>query len=172
MRTGGTALDAVEVAARAIEADISEMSVGRGGLPNVLGEVELDAGIMDGRTLRVGAVAAVQNYGHPITLARAVMEKTPHVLLAGAWGRAAGRDIGHGCRDLACGGDHGVWRERFDQFGLDPNAVDDLIEAVATLTRPVHLDPTSATPRKLWQPVGRCPNRRAMIPKVLSTTSR
>ena len=57
LRRGGRALDAVEAACRVTEDDPSDHSVGYGGLPNVIGEVELDASIMDGRTLRAGAVA-------------------------------------------------------------------------------------------------------------------
>jgi beta-aspartyl-peptidase (threonine type) len=56
---------------------------GRGSFLNEAGEVELDAAIMSGRNLRAGAVAAVQNVRNPITLARAVMEKSEHVLLVG-----------------------------------------------------------------------------------------
>jgi beta-aspartyl-peptidase (threonine type) len=82
LRQGGSALDAVESACRFVEDDPTDHSVGYGGLPNVLGDVELDASIMDGRTLRAGAVAAVVGYGRAIRLARLVMETTPHVLLA------------------------------------------------------------------------------------------
>src|SRR5690606_37212467 len=63
LREGGSALDAVELASRIVEDDPDDHSVGYSGLPNVLGEVELDASIMDGRRLQAGAVAAVQGYG-------------------------------------------------------------------------------------------------------------
>src|SRR5437867_513065 len=69
---GGSALDAVEACAKIIEADTTDTSVGRGGKPNVLGEVELDASIMDGTTHRSGAVAALKGYLHPISVAPAV----------------------------------------------------------------------------------------------------
>ena len=84
LRRGGNALDAVEACARIVEADPTDTSVGRGGKPNVLGIVELDASIVDGTTHRVGAVAALVGYLYPITIARAVMEHTPHVMLVGA----------------------------------------------------------------------------------------
>ena len=74
LREGGTALDAVEVACRVTEDDPGDHSVGYGGLPNLVGQVELDASIMDGRTLRSGAVAGLYDYANPITLARKVME--------------------------------------------------------------------------------------------------
>ncbi|MDP9251399.1 MAG: isoaspartyl peptidase/L-asparaginase, partial [Chloroflexota bacterium] len=64
LRKGGSALDAVEACARVIEADPSEQSVGRGGHPNVLGVVELDASLIDGTTHRVGAVGALKGYLH------------------------------------------------------------------------------------------------------------
>src|SRR5260370_32736685 len=83
LRKGGSALDAVEACARVIEADPSDTSVGRGGKPNVLGVVELDASLVDGTDHRVGAVGALGGHLHPISLARAVMERPPHLMLAG-----------------------------------------------------------------------------------------
>ncbi|MEM2443039.1 MAG: N(4)-(beta-N-acetylglucosaminyl)-L-asparaginase [Candidatus Bathyarchaeia archaeon] len=83
LRAGGSALDAVEEAVKVVENDLTIRSVGLGGYPNMLGEVELDASIMDGSTLRAGAVAAVKNVKNPISLARKVMELTPHIMLAG-----------------------------------------------------------------------------------------
>jgi len=80
---GGSALDAVEQGVRLVEADPENHSVGMGGWPNLLGQVELDASIMDGETLRSGAVGALQGYLHPISVARQVMERLPHVLLVG-----------------------------------------------------------------------------------------
>jgi beta-aspartyl-peptidase (threonine type) len=83
LRAGGTALDAVEAGARCVEDDPADDTVGTGGLPNLLGEVELDASIMDGRTLAAGAVAAMRRHANPISVARRVMTDLPHVLLAG-----------------------------------------------------------------------------------------
>lgn len=77
---GGPALHAVEAAVRVLE-DSPLMNAGRGSYPNRDGIVELDAMIMDGRTLDFGAVAAVQRVLHPISLARIVMTQTPHSLL-------------------------------------------------------------------------------------------
>ncbi len=140
LRSGGSALDAVEVAARATEADLSEVSVGHGGLPNVLGEVELDASIMCGNTLRSGGVAAVQGFGHPITIARAVMERLPHVLLAGRGAERFAAELGMEPEDQRTASTMERWRRHFAQFGLDPDALDSLIEAATTLTRPIDLD--------------------------------
>ncbi len=83
LRAGGSALDAVEAGARCVEANLDDDSVGVGGLPNFLGEVELDASVMDGRTLATGAVAALKGFPHPISVARRVMMDLPHVLLVG-----------------------------------------------------------------------------------------
>jgi len=94
LRRGGSALDAVEACARIVEEDPTDTSVGRGGKPNVLGVVELDASIVDGTAHRTGAVAALVGYLHPIAIARAVMERTPHVMLVGAGAARFAREIG------------------------------------------------------------------------------
>ncbi len=83
LKKGGTALDAVEAAARVPEADPNDTSVGYGGLPDRDGHVTLDACIMDEKG-RAGSVTFVQNIMHVVSLARAVMEKTPHVIMSGA----------------------------------------------------------------------------------------
>ncbi len=77
-------LDAIEMGIRVAEADPNVDSVGIGGAPNANGVVQLDACIMDGATHRAGSVAALENFPHPISVARRVMEKTKHVLLVGA----------------------------------------------------------------------------------------
>src|SRR5205823_13613111 len=84
---GRAALDAALAGAQAVEDDPKVNSVGYGGLPNAIGTVQLDACVMDGKTLACGAVAAVENIRHPAALARRVMEKTPHVLLVGEGAR-------------------------------------------------------------------------------------
>lgn len=81
LATGGSALDAVEAAARALEDDPA-FNAGRGSVLNAQGEIELDAAIMDGRTRGAGAVAGVKTVRCPVSLARAVMENSPHVLLS------------------------------------------------------------------------------------------
>jgi len=80
LAAGGTALDAVQAAAVALEDD-PLFNAGRGSVLNEHGEVEHDAAIMCGRTGSVGGVAAVRGVRNPIVLARVVMETTPHVLL-------------------------------------------------------------------------------------------
>lgn len=81
LREGGSALDAVEAGIRLVEANPEDHSVGYAGYPNILGQVELDASIMDGKTLASGAVGAMRGYMHPISVARKVMDNLPHVLL-------------------------------------------------------------------------------------------
>ncbi len=78
----GNALDAVEAGARAAEADPRDKTVGYGGRPDREGNVTLDACIMD-HTGECGAVCFLQGIKHPISVARKVMEETPHVMLAG-----------------------------------------------------------------------------------------
>ena len=81
LRNGGSALDAVEAAARVLEDD-PVFNAGRGSALNYEGGIDLDAAIMDGATRDAGAVAGVRTVRCPISLARAVMEKSSHVLLS------------------------------------------------------------------------------------------
>jgi len=83
LKQGSSALDAVEAAIRLVESNLEDHSVGVGGWPNLLGEVELDASIMDGRDRSSGAVGALRGYAHPISVARRVMDSLPHVFLTG-----------------------------------------------------------------------------------------
>jgi N4-(beta-N-acetylglucosaminyl)-L-asparaginase len=82
LNKGGRALDAVEAGVMVPEADPTERSVGYGGRPDRDGRVTLDACIMD-ELSNIGSVAALEYIKHPISVARAVMEKTPHVMLVG-----------------------------------------------------------------------------------------
>jgi len=82
LSSGGRSLDAVEAGARVPEGDPKETSVGLGGLPDRDGRVTLDACIMD-EFANCGAVACLEHIVHPISVARKVMEKTPHVFLVG-----------------------------------------------------------------------------------------
>ena len=83
LKSGGSAIDAVEAGIRLVEANPDDHSVGYNGWPNILGELELDASIMDGRSLMSGAVGAMRGYPYAISVARKVMETLPHVLLVG-----------------------------------------------------------------------------------------
>lgn len=80
---GGSLLDAIEKGINVVEDDPKVDTVGYGGLPNAQGEVELDAGIMDGTTHRAGSVCNLHKIKNPISVARLVMEKTRHTTMAG-----------------------------------------------------------------------------------------
>jgi beta-aspartyl-peptidase (threonine type) len=135
LRQGGCALDAVELATRMVEDDPTDHSVGYGGIPNLLGEVELDASIMDGRTLKSGAVAAVRGYGHPITLARRVMEQLPHVLVVGPGAERFAEETGAEPANQLTEAALAVWRPRFAENGLEPGALADLSAAARKITQ-------------------------------------
>ncbi len=93
MLSGGSALDAAEAGARIPEADPSDTSVGYGGFPDRDGHVTLDACIMDHKG-NTGAVCFLEGIAHPISVARAVMEKTPHTMLCGAGAFEFARSFG------------------------------------------------------------------------------
>jgi len=94
LKKGGSAIDAVEASTKLVELNPKDDSVGYAGVPNLLGKVELDASIMDGKTLKTGAVGAVKGYLHVISIARMVMEKTPHVMLVGSGAELFAKSMG------------------------------------------------------------------------------
>jgi len=93
LTAGGSALDAVETAVRLLE-DAPTLDAGRGSYPNAIGEVEMDALMMDGRTLNLGAIAAVQRIQHPISLARYVLEHNEHNFFVGPGAEALADQAG------------------------------------------------------------------------------
>ncbi len=93
LEKGGSSLDAVEVAVCSLE-DFPLFNAGRGSVFTHEGEQEMDASIMDGKTLKAGAVAAVKNVKNPVHLARLVMEKTEHILLSGEGANQFAEQIG------------------------------------------------------------------------------
>ncbi len=93
LRGGGSAIDAVERACRVLEDDPA-FNAGYGAVLNEDGVAELDASIMDGASLKAGAVAVVTTVKNPITAARRVMERTRHVLLVGAGAEAFAHEAG------------------------------------------------------------------------------
>ena len=111
LQRGGSAIDAVEAGIRVIESDPTETSVGLGGLPNVVGEVELDASIMDGHTLAAGCVGALTGFEHPISVARRVMELSPHAFLVGAGAARFATETGFSTSRLLTPGSRRVWQE-------------------------------------------------------------
>lgn len=110
---GGSAVEAVEAAIVIMEDD-ETFDAGRGSFINQAGEVELDASIMDGKSYKAGAIAAVQNVKNPISLARKIMDESEHVLLVGMGATRFARE--HGVK--TCGQDDLItdrelerWRE-------------------------------------------------------------
>jgi beta-aspartyl-peptidase (threonine type) len=93
LRSAGTALDSVEATIRALEDD-PHFNAGRGAVFSARGRNELDAAIMDGSNLQAGSVAGVTRTRHPISLARAVMEKSDHVMLCGDGADAFSKRVG------------------------------------------------------------------------------
>lgn len=107
---GGSLLDAVEAGAQVPEADASNRSVGLGGNPDRDGHVTLDAIIMDGKG-NCGAVAALENYVHAISVARRVMEKTPHTFLVGDGANQFAREQGFDATNLLTPESEKAWKE-------------------------------------------------------------
>ncbi len=93
LEKGGSSLDAVTQAIRMLE-DSPRFNAGKGAVFTHDGSNELDAAIMDGATLRAGAVAGVRRVKNPVLLARAVMEKSPHVMLSGDGAEAFAKSVG------------------------------------------------------------------------------
>lgn len=149
LTNGGSALDAVELACRIVEDDPDDHTVGYGGMPNVLGDVELDASIMDGCTLQAGAVAGVRGFGNPITIARCVMEQSPHVLLVGRGAERFAAEMGFSRADQRTGQALHKWEQRFIERGLSPTATEDLRTLAAQLTGPLNLHDKATKPLEL-----------------------
>jgi len=139
LEAGGSSLDAVETTIKILEDD-PLFNAGRGAVFDAEGKNELDSSIMDGATLKAGAVAGVMHTRHPISLARAVMEKSPHVMLIGEGADAfAGR----------------VGLEQVDQsFFFTESRWQALVKQLTREGRPVPPRPAGAPPPSQTVPVG------------------
>lgn len=109
-RNGGSALDMVEAGGRVAEADESNSSVGLGGLPDRDGRVTLDACVMTWAG-DIGAVCALEDVVHAVSVARRVMERTPHTMLVGPGARAFAVDQGFPTQTLLTPRAEAAWRE-------------------------------------------------------------
>jgi N4-(beta-N-acetylglucosaminyl)-L-asparaginase len=109
-QAGGSALDMVEAGGRVAEADEGNSSVGLGGLPDRDGRVTLDACIM-GWNGDIGAVCALEDVVHAVSVARAVMEKTPHTMLVGEGARSFAVDQGFPTQTLLTPRAEAAWRD-------------------------------------------------------------
>ena len=121
LTSGGSLLDAVEAGARVPEADPSNHSVGLGGYPDRDGHVTLDAIIMDDRG-NLGAVAALEDVVHAVSVARKVMEKTPHTLLVGQGATQFALEQGFKREKLPTPESEAAWREWLKQSKYQPQA--------------------------------------------------
>lgn len=110
LQAGGNALDAVEQGCRVEEADEKGQSVGKGGLPDREGNVTLDACIMD-KHGNCGSVVYLQNVVHAVSVARKVMEDTPHVMLAGSGAEQFAYEKGFPKEDLLTDASREAWSE-------------------------------------------------------------
>ncbi|MBE2186927.1 MAG: N(4)-(beta-N-acetylglucosaminyl)-L-asparaginase [Rhodothermales bacterium] len=119
LQSGGYALDAVEQGVWIPEADPNDTSVGLGGLPDRDGKVTLDACIMDERG-GCGSVAALEDILHPISVARRVMEQTPHVLLVGEGARQFALDQGFEPVNLLTPAAEAAWQRWKAQNRYEP----------------------------------------------------
>jgi beta-aspartyl-peptidase (threonine type) len=143
---GGSALDAVEAATRLVEDNPRDHSVGYGGYPNLLGEVELDASIMDGTTLNAGAVGAVRGYRAAITLARRVMEHLPHVMLVGDGAARFANELGFRPENLLTTAARRTWRAGLKgQSTLGWKGANEMLTALLNRAGELTRDPEHAT---------------------------
>lgn len=124
---GGRALDAVEAGVQIPEADPNDQSVGYGGLPDRDGKVTLDACIMD-EFGNCGAVMFLENIIHPIKVARLVMEKTPHVQLAGEGALQFALENGFKSQNLLTPQSEKTWKDWLKNNKYDPMTIPKLLE--------------------------------------------
>lgn len=125
--SGGKALDAVESGVQIPEADPNDQSVGYGGLPDRDGRVTLDASIMD-ELGNCGAVMFLENIVHPIKVARLVMEKTPHVQLAGEGALQFALENGFKAENLLTPESEKAWKNWLKTSKYDPMTIPKLLE--------------------------------------------
>ncbi len=121
MQGGSDVLDSIIEGVNIQEADPDDMTVGYGGIPNENGVVQLDAGVMDGRTHRSGAVGVLENIMHPSKVAKLVMERTDHVVLVGEGANRFARMHGFEEQDLLTDQARERWLEWKETISNDDN---------------------------------------------------
>lgn len=119
LQNGGSVLDAVEAGVRVPEADPEDTSVGLGGMPDRDGFVTLDACIMDASG-QCGSVSCLQHIVHPISVARKVMEETPHVMLTGEGALEFAVSQGFKKQDLLTDNARNAWKEWMKKSNYQP----------------------------------------------------
>lgn len=115
LRDGAISLDAMVAGISKVESEVKVRSVGYGGWPNMLGNMELDAAVMDGNTRDVGTVGAVPNTLPVARLAYEVMKRLPHVMLTGDGARRFATEIGFAEDDVLFEDSRRVWWERLER---------------------------------------------------------
>lgn len=109
MEEGGSALDAVIDGVNIVERDPDDITVGYGGIPNAEGTVQLEAGVIEGKTHRAGAVAVLEDIPVPSKVARTVMERTDHVRLVGEGAKEFAKMHGFETKDLLTERARKIW---------------------------------------------------------------
>jgi N4-(beta-N-acetylglucosaminyl)-L-asparaginase len=127
LSNGGRAVDAVEKGVQIPEADPLDQSVGYGGLPDRDGKVTLDACIMD-ENANCGSVMFLEGVKHPIQVARKVMEKTPHIHLAGEGALQFALENGFKVENLLTAASEKTWQEWLKHSEYDPMTIPKLLE--------------------------------------------
>ena len=131
LQAGGRGLDAVEQGINVVESDPEVDCVGRGGFLNADGELPLDGAVMDGDTLKTGAVMCMRNFEHPVSIARAVMEQTKHNILVGTYAEEFARRIGIPEADTDYMITEAARRKYFEETGKAVRSGHDTIGCVA-----------------------------------------
>jgi len=155
LHDGGSALDAVEAVIRYVEDNPEDHTVGYGGYPNRDGVVELDALIMDGTSRDAGAVGALRDYRAAITVARAVLERTEHVLVVGEGAAELAASIGLEREALLTEEAERVWRDGLaTRTAADPERAGGTVDVLA-LDRDGNLAAGVSTSGWAWKHPGR-----------------
>lgn len=126
LKENGTAIDAAVAMAKGIEADPGVDSVGLGGLPGWDGVVDLDAAIMDGKTMDIGAVGSLKGFLHPIEVARDVMTRTGHDLLVAGGAEQFADQLGHQRANLLTTNALLRWQELRSEENARPDCFDNI----------------------------------------------
>jgi len=145
LRSGGSALDAVVAGTRLVEANPDDHTVGYSGLPNLLGEVELDASVMDGKGLRAGSVGALKGYQDAIDLARTVMDELPHVLIGGEGAARLAQETGLEPKDLLTPEAKAIWSGRLGEAPDSLTTNDAYLSRIRQIVARTASDPELAT---------------------------
>ncbi|MBW3625112.1 MAG: N(4)-(beta-N-acetylglucosaminyl)-L-asparaginase [Armatimonadetes bacterium] len=138
---GGSALDAAEAGVNMPELDPKVTSVGKGGLPNAAGEVELDAAVYWAPTRGVGAVAGMRGIARAVSVARRVMEATPHCMLAGEAARVFAVGQGFEEEELLTP----TARQRWEEWKVRPDLAEKSHDTIGLLARDANGDLCAAT---------------------------